>query len=627
MEALPDPRRSIVEAELGRILSAAQFANSERLRGFLSYVVRQVLDGQAASIKEFAIGCEVYKRRADYDPKTDAIVRVECGRLRGKLLAYYAGEGAANPLRIELPKGTYVPVFQDVTPPPAVPVALASPARDEHLTAPPSAKRWWVASIAAALLIAGTIGFARYGPSPAARGRTSGLRFAVEPFLDETQSGKPAMSFTDQTKHRLSQIPGIALVDSPLADFILKGSLSTASGHLHSTFRLLRVADGYLAWSADYESTGDSAARFETDVAALLARTITAKFAGLSGADILRAPAHDPEAVKAFAEGSQAWSTQQLPEVLHSVKALRRAADIEPNYAEALSALAESELLLDSIDPSRPHGEWASRAKADAELAIRADSRLPVPHAVLGNIALWHHWDFRTAELELARALDLDPGHSPYSIWYTYAAILGGHAAEAFPRLEFDRLANPRSEDIPRAMSILHLAVHQNEPAERAARLAIDLRPGDWMCAQNLGIVLETAGRLPEAEKQYEKCGRGCLLDLAHLYARSGRTAAARQLVEETSRVYADSDRDALQPGSRQRVNSVDRRAWKRVAILYAEGNHSEAVRLLQTAFDSRDDQLPLLSLDPRFADMRKDPAIRSILSRITPLVMNSSAP
>lgn len=67
--------------------------------------------GKADEVKETVIASEVYGRARDYDPKVDSIVRVEATRLRSRLQAYYEGEGRHDPIRITLPKGTYVPRF------------------------------------------------------------------------------------------------------------------------------------------------------------------------------------------------------------------------------------------------------------------------------------------------------------------------------------------------------------------------------------------------------------------------------------------------------------------------------------------------------------------------------------
>jgi len=74
-----------------------------------------------ATIKEFDIAIAVYDRRADYDPRTDPIVRVEAARLRARLREYYEVTPPER-VRIDIPKGQYVPQFitVDGDPPPAV---------------------------------------------------------------------------------------------------------------------------------------------------------------------------------------------------------------------------------------------------------------------------------------------------------------------------------------------------------------------------------------------------------------------------------------------------------------------------------------------------------------------------
>src|SRR6187200_941156 len=100
-----------IREHLAQILASKQFAGSPRLRKFLSFVVETTLDGNGDQIKEFVIATEVYERGADYDPQIDSTVRVEASRLRAKLREYYSGPGAAANVQIDLPKGSYVPMF------------------------------------------------------------------------------------------------------------------------------------------------------------------------------------------------------------------------------------------------------------------------------------------------------------------------------------------------------------------------------------------------------------------------------------------------------------------------------------------------------------------------------------
>ena len=103
-----------IRTHLERILASRDFASAPRLSAFLRFVVETALDGKASEIKESLIAVEAYGRRADYNPQIDSTVRVEAGRLRTRLQKWYDSDGANERVRIELPKGGYVPVFRRV---------------------------------------------------------------------------------------------------------------------------------------------------------------------------------------------------------------------------------------------------------------------------------------------------------------------------------------------------------------------------------------------------------------------------------------------------------------------------------------------------------------------------------
>jgi adenylate cyclase len=98
---------------MDRALSSPLFRKAERQSRFLRFVVDAALQSPRAAIKEFEIGMAVYDRRADYDPRTDPIVRVEAARLRARLREYY-DTTPPDVVRIDIPKGQYVPEFISV---------------------------------------------------------------------------------------------------------------------------------------------------------------------------------------------------------------------------------------------------------------------------------------------------------------------------------------------------------------------------------------------------------------------------------------------------------------------------------------------------------------------------------
>ena len=105
-----DPRWKLVQ----RIVADPSFVRSTRLSQFLIYVCREFLAGRAASLNEQRIGEVVFERPVGYDPREDNIVRSHASRLRLRLEAYFKEEGAAEELRLVIPRGSYVPVFERV---------------------------------------------------------------------------------------------------------------------------------------------------------------------------------------------------------------------------------------------------------------------------------------------------------------------------------------------------------------------------------------------------------------------------------------------------------------------------------------------------------------------------------
>jgi hypothetical protein len=97
--------------QLERILNSTQLITSPSLSRFLRYIVEETLAGRSAEIREYTLGVYVFDRGADFNPRLDPIVRVQARNLRGRMAKYYEGPGADDPIRIELPKGTYVPIF------------------------------------------------------------------------------------------------------------------------------------------------------------------------------------------------------------------------------------------------------------------------------------------------------------------------------------------------------------------------------------------------------------------------------------------------------------------------------------------------------------------------------------
>ena len=101
-----------VRDQLERILSNQIFTKAPSLSRFLRYIVERSLTEGADPPNEYSLGVDVFRRGESFDPTADTIVRVQARRLRSKLQQYYASEGHADLLVLEVPKGQYSAVFR-----------------------------------------------------------------------------------------------------------------------------------------------------------------------------------------------------------------------------------------------------------------------------------------------------------------------------------------------------------------------------------------------------------------------------------------------------------------------------------------------------------------------------------
>jgi hypothetical protein len=90
-----------------------KFSKSVLLSKFLCYIVNETLRGRQNSIKEYTIGIEVLNKPSGFNPGLDGIVRVHARRLREYLSLYYQEKRIEDKLVITVPKGRYLPVFEE----------------------------------------------------------------------------------------------------------------------------------------------------------------------------------------------------------------------------------------------------------------------------------------------------------------------------------------------------------------------------------------------------------------------------------------------------------------------------------------------------------------------------------
>lgn len=188
-------------SELERIFSSAEFARSPVMRRLLRFLIDETLAGRGDQLKAYSVAVDGLGRDPDFDAQTDSYPRVQVGRLRRMLEAYYNRGETLQGERLVIPNGTYrvflCPAYrkQERPPVPACPGSHAPgeltppdwpdplrPGFPETLSAePPSrGKRRWYMGMAA---VAGAVaaGIAAFFLAPGLSDRHAPMMARVVP--------------------------------------------------------------------------------------------------------------------------------------------------------------------------------------------------------------------------------------------------------------------------------------------------------------------------------------------------------------------------------------------------------------------------------------------------------------
>ena len=260
-----------IRKALDSVLGSEAFKRSERCSAFLRYVVEEHLAGRSKNLQGTTIAQDVFGRGADFDSNTDPIVRVQAGRCRGLLGAYYGGPGANDVIRISIPKGGYAPAFEMRT------EALASSAIETISEDSPTSyfgfNRTQLIGLVATLFIicVTAILLTRNQPEPALA-VPSGPKILVTQYAfmgDDDLAEVVTRGFQIEVIGQLSRFkdlfvfgPDAASPTNPALiggsvqpDFVLSGTIELRNGQFNVTNQLLNASSSNVIWSDKIETT------------------------------------------------------------------------------------------------------------------------------------------------------------------------------------------------------------------------------------------------------------------------------------------------------------------------------------------------------------------------------------
>ena len=382
---------------------------------------------------------------------------------------------------------------------------------------------------------------------------------------------------------------------------VLTGHVSQRERNLAVSIELVDTRDGAQIWGAQYtfEPTGLSAAqsRLASEVAAALSLKPR-------GADFAHVSTRDPRAYDYYLRGRWHWNQRTAPGHQKAVEYFEQAIALDPGYALAYAGLADSYGLLGW--QSAPPRAYLPKARSMALKALALDDKLAEGHTSLGMIKALYDWDWRGAEAEFRRAIELNPGYATAHHWL--AVHLNGQGRHDEARVEFARALelDPLSRIINVNAGYPDHYQGKLDLAMKAYRRALDLDPSFGAAHSDLALALEQAGREADAAAEVARylagAGDAALTERFRQAARAKGYRAGLQ-------VWLDA---LLERANASYVSPME------IAKLYVRlGNAAKSFEWLDRAFDERSAPLVYLKTDPIYLPLRQDPRYGALLARL----------
>ncbi len=515
-----------VRTELERILSSQVFSGSERLSQFLRFVVEQSIGGQADALKEWLLGVRVFGRSESFDPRIDAIVRVEAGRLRSKLAHYYETEGLNDPLLIEVHKGSYAPVFLErsrkasQTAHAATPVveAAANKGRSDGLT-----------SIV-------VLPFVNLSADPDNEYFSDGLTEEVITGLTHIRGLRViARSTAFWYKGQAQDIRRVGMELNVSA--ALEGSVRRIGDRVRITAQLIDTRDCFHLWSHTYERQMKDIFAIQQEIAEAIGSMVRGQLPSARPSRETHqgdcAEAYDLYLRAMYFEGKRT-----MEGLAKGLEQLQLAAHLEPRSAPIFARLANS-YTLRAVYGLEPPNIIMKRAGDAASRALEIDNALAQAHAAKGFVSALYDWDWSTAGKDFRRALQLNPGvpeiHHLYAVFYLSSL---GKTQEAHWHIQEANHLDPMSLVLQAAECAVLVWDHQYEAAMIKGKKTVELEPTYFPGHLYLSwayLAMDMPAQAVKAAEEAVRLSAECppaLAALGNSYASAGLIDKARSVAE-----------------------------------------------------------------------------------------------
>ncbi len=430
---------------------------------------------------------------------------------------------------------------------------------------------------------------------------------------------------TEELIHALSRLPGLQVVSRTSAfefkdkaqnvrtigeqlrvSSVVEGSVRKMGDRLRVSTQLTNVTDGVVLWSERFDCNLTDIFDVQDNIARSIAQKLQVELGSKVGSTLVQRYTENFAAYDLYLRGRFQWNKRSGEGFQKALEYFQQALAVDANYAPALAGIADYHVSVASWGLEPPTEAWP-KAKEAVSNALAADDTLAEAHASMGLIRMWYEWDWKEAEREFLRAIELKPSLPIAHVYYNLLLVQDARFDEAEEQIRLALSYDPLS--VPCSVYLAGV-YHYRRDYERSlaqTRRALDLDANDIEAHVVMAINYEQQHKYPEAiaemEKAHQLSGYNPLLlgPLASCYGGSGDKDKALMLLEDLN---AAATQAYVAPIS-----------W--VMLYLGVGDVEHAFEWLEKAAEARDALLCYLKVGPIYDSIRGDVRYTDMLYRI----------
>lgn len=406
-------------------------------------------------------------------------------------------------------------------------------------------------------------------------------------------------------RYDVSKVDVVSVGRELRVDAVLEGSFQQLGDRVRLTVRLVSTLDGAVLWTGKFDEKFTDVLSMQDSLSEQVAQSLEIRLTEDERKLLTKSYTQNREAYKAYLKGRYFWEKKNETGFRSAIKYFEQAVKIDPNYALAYTGLADSYLMLNSYGIDPPN-ETFPKAMTSVMKALEIDDTLAEAHTSLGYLKRDYAWDFKGAENEFKKAIELKPNYVIARHWYAEFLVLMGRSDEALFEIQRALEIDPLSLNINSALGFIHFYTRNYDEAIKQLRKTLELDSDFLLAHLYLGLALEQKGMYDEALIEIEKInpqfkdGAGLAI-LGHLYAKWDRTIEAQKMLDQ---LIALSKQRYVPPAH--------------IAIVYlGMDNNDKAIAMLEKAFDEHSSLLIFFYTDPRSDKIRNDPRFIELMNRM----------